>query len=441
MKKSVKNFIQAQSLFSGKDKLLLAVSGGKDSVVMAHLMSKLGYSFGIAHINYQLRGKDANADETLVKNLADSLRVPFFLKKLTAGEMGSSGIQEKARVIRYRFFEEIASKHSYDYILTAHHKDDLVETVLFNLLRGTGAQGMRGIAAKKGIIRRPLLSVSSEEILAYANKNKITWREDSTNAESKYDRNFLRNDIFPLLENRWPACKDSISHHAEVMKEMTAISDLWLEKNATTVQLSTNEGILLDLEKIKKSAAPLTLLRHLLSEISIDNPVLSGILKKHQAGTQWFSNDKKYTITIEPGEKLSCVEISDGKHFDPLTFELAAGEIKTSSGSLIIDESTTPVDENNSHFFSIKKQYLNTSFTIRKWEAGDYFHPLGMQGKRKKLKKYLTDQKLGRNQKEKVLVLTQDNKVAWVIGHRGDERFALDREKSDEGIVLHWKPK
>ncbi|TVQ47044.1 MAG: tRNA lysidine(34) synthetase TilS [Saprospirales bacterium] len=441
MKNTVSNYIRSQSLFSKRDKLLLAVSGGKDSIVLTHLMSDLGYKIGIAHVNYQLRGKDADADETLVKNLADSLGVPFFLKKMTAGQLGTSGIQQKARLIRYGFFEEIASKQSFDYIVTAHHKDDLVETVLFNLLRGTGAQGMRGIAAKKGLVRRPLLSVSSAEILAYANKKDICWREDSTNAQSKYDRNFLRNNIFPLLESRWPACKDSISHHAEVMRELVSISDWWLQKKAKSVKMSTSDGILLDLKEIKKSVAPLSLLRHLLAGIKIDNPVLSDILQKHQPGTQWYSNDKKYIITLEPGEKLNYKTTSESYDFQPLTFKLSGGEIKTNSGSLRVYETTVPFAENNSHFFLIKKKYLNTTFSIRKWKAGDSFHPVGMQGKKKKIKKYLTDLKLGRNQKEKVLVLTQDEKITWVIGLRADERFASDIKKNNGGVVLHWEPK
>jgi len=439
MKKSVQALIRSENLFTTTDQLLLGVSGGKDSMAMAHLMLELGYSIAIAHVNYQLRGIDSNKDENLVKDFAKSLRVPFFLKKLERNELAGTGIQQNARKIRYQYFEEIAKKDDFDLILTAHHRDDLIETVLLNFLRGAGPDGMAGIRAKRGIIRRPLLNIKSEEIHQYVKKHKIPWREDVSNAESKYYRNFIRNELIPLIESRWPACKDTIHRHSEIMQEMVNIRNLWLKVETPKIKSIRNTDLLLDLNKIKNSIAAVTLLKNELGNIQTDYAVLKDMLKNHQTGKQWLSNDKEYVITLEPGEILSCRKNTPVKEFKPLTFELKEGRITTGLGTLIISKPNSKEIPKGTNHLSLKEEYKNRIFTIRKWMPGDYFHPIGMKGKRKKIKKYLTDLKLGKRQKENVLLLTQKDNVVWVIGFRGDDRFGMEKTTDEKGIMLEWK--
>ena len=222
MLKEFKAFIETENLFSQEDKVLLAVSGGIDSVVMAELFHLAGYSFGIAHCNFSLRGKESEGDEAFVEKLAKNYHVPFYRKKfLTAKEAKEKGIsiQMAARELRYRWFEEILEKEKYACVATAHHLDDQVETFFINLLRSTGIAGLHGILPKQGNLIRPMLFTFRNDIEAFARKHKLTFREDSSNTETKYLRNKIRHEIIPVFRELNPAFPQNLSETISRLRE------------------------------------------------------------------------------------------------------------------------------------------------------------------------------------------------------------------------------
>ena len=219
--------------FLKHSKVLIAISGGLDSVVLAKLFHSLEYSIGFAHCNFQLRGEESNEDETFVKNLATELNVEVFAKKFDTEKYANEqklSIQMAARKLRYEWFQEIATTFQYDYILTAHHKDDALETFLINLSRGTGIEGLTGIPERNGIIVRPLLPFTRDEIYAFAGKNKLQWREDSSNASTKYVRNKIRHDIVPLLKELHPTFMDNFERTQVHLRESKDIIQESIER-------------------------------------------------------------------------------------------------------------------------------------------------------------------------------------------------------------------
>ena len=449
-------FIKEQNLFSPKDKLILAVSGGIDSVVLCELCKQTGYDFIIAHCNFQLRGEESERDEKFVKDLAEKYKVETKVKEFDTekfAEENKMSIQEAARVLRYEWFDELVNgelsivnrktepniHHSpfTIHLLTAHHADDNAETALMNFCRGTGLHGLTGIPLSYEHIRRPMLSFTREEILQFAKENKLEFVEDSSNLSSKYTRNFFRNEIIPAISKVFPQVNENLIDNINRFKEIEklykfAVNDIKKklvkekgnEWHIPVKQLMSYGNRALIYEVIndfgftEKQIEEVIKLAESESGKYIDSPSLHYRIIKHR---HWFiispyNSTGSETIIIEQDNKK--VSFEQGV----LEFE----QLQTSNHQ--------PQTSNNIACLDAKN--ICYPFILRKWKQGDYFYPLGMK-KKKKLSRFFIDQKLSKPEKEKAWVIEMDKKIIWVVGKRIDERFKVT-EKTKTVLKINY---
>ena len=420
--------IKKDHLLSQKDKLLLAVSGGVDSVVLCELCKQTGFDFIIAHCNFQLRGEESERDEQFVRELAKKYGVEVLVKKFDTETYASEkriSIQEAARELRYNWFAEIINGQQASYLLTAHHADDNAETTAMNFFRGTGLHGLTGIPVSPGHIRRPLLSFSKEELLSFARENKLSFVEDSSNQSSKYTRNLFRNEIIPAISKVYPQVKENLSGNIQRFKEIEKLYQLGVneikkklckqkgnEIHIPVKQLMgyTNKALIYEIISVygfsEKQVDEVVKLATSDSGRYIDAPAGNYRIIKHR---HWFIISpikpiESENIIIE--EKDKSIQFSSGSlHFETLsTFNF-----QPPTSNLIA---------------SLDSQHINFPLLLRKWKTGDYFYPLGMK-KKKKLSRFFIDQKLSKTDKEKIWVIEMDKKIIWVVGHRIDDRFKI----------------
>jgi tRNA(Ile)-lysidine synthase len=425
-----KNFIRKEKLFDEEDKILLAVSGGVDSAVMAELFRSSGYKFAIAHCNFQLRGKESDEDEKFVRKMAKRYGIPFFIQSFPTSKyakgMGIS-LQMAARDLRYEWFGEILRMEGYRFVATAHHLDDQAETFLINLLRGTGISGLHGILPKHGTLLRPMLFTGRDEILKFAKRNKIDFREDSSNRSDKYLRNRIRRHVIPLLEKINPefpsAIRETISH----LRDFEKIGNLMVNEVRDQITQREKERILINIDAIRRLRPLETFAWELLSPYGFNRSVTGDILKSlnRSSGKTFLSEthrltrDRK-TLILEPVEKdihPICYKVIDFKSSKKLTVPVSLffRKIKKSEITVI------PVSRYEA---SLDLHKITFPLTIRKWAPGDAFHPFGMNG-RKKLSRFFIDEKLSLPDKENTWLLCSGDKIAWVIGHRIDHSFRI----------------
>lgn len=412
-------------------KLLLAVSGGVDSMVLLDLFYKLRFDICIVHCNFQLRGKESDADEMLVKEICQDRYIPYFIESFDTLEFAKENklsIQLAARKLRYDWFQEIISL-GFDYVLTAHHLDDNVETFLINFTRGTGLEGLTGIPAQNGNIIRPLLPFSREEIENYANENKIQWREDSSNASDKYFRNKLRHDIVPILKELNTGFLDSFQNTLHNLQQAESLvndaSKLVYEK---VVEVKENQ-VEIHLNSLLQFKNYKAYLYQWLKDYGFSawNDIYD--LVEAQSGKQVFSEthvllkDREKLIFSERKssnkEEIYSIKSLDNKVNIPLKLRFSKGVniFETHSNCIFVDENK-----------------LKFPLTIRKWQGGDYFYPSGMNGK-KKLSKYFKDEKYSLLDKENQWLLCSEDQIVWVIGKRADDRFK-SKETTQNSIKI-----
>lgn len=421
-----------QSFPQLKDKkLLLAVSGGIDSMVLLDLFYKLRFDICVVHCNFQLRGTDSDGDEMLVKEICQDRYIPYFIEKFDTLEFAKENklsIQLAARKLRYDWFQEIISL-GFDYVLTAHHLDDNVETFLINFIRGTGLEGLTGIPAQNGNIIRPLLPFSREEIENYANENKIQWREDLSNASDKYFRNKLRHNIVPILKELNTGFLDSFQntlHHLQQAESLVNdASKLVYEK---VVEVKENQ-VEIHLKPLLEFQNYKAYLYKWLKDYGFSawNDIYD--LVEAQSGKQVFSEthvllkDREKLILTErksiDKSEVFIIESLDSKVNIPLKLRFYKGVniFETDSNCIFVDENK-----------------LKFPLTIRKWKEGDYFYPSGMNGK-KKLSKYFKDEKYSLLDKENQWLLCLEDQIVWVIGKRADNRFT-SKETTHNSIKI-----
>ena len=420
------NFLQLKD-----KKLLLAVSGGVDSMVLLDLFYKLRFDICVVHCNFQLRGKESDADEMLVRETCQDSYIPYFIESFDTLEFANENklsIQLAARKLRYDWFQELLSL-GYDYVLTAHHLDDNVETFLINFTRGTGLEGLTGIPAQNGNIIRPLLPFSREEIENYALENKIQWREDSSNASDKYFRNKLRHNIVPTLKELNTGFLDSFQntlHHLQQSESLVNdASKLVFEKvvEEKENQLEIHLKPLLEFQNYK------AYLYQWLKNYGFSawNDIYD--LVEAQSGKQVFSETH---ILLKDREKLILSERNEINKSEVFIIESIESKVNIPlklrfsrfSGGRDVNSNCIFVDENK----------LKFPLTIRKWQEGDYFYPSGMNGK-KKLSKYFKDEKYSLLDKENQWLLCSEDQIIWVIGKRADNRF-INRETTQNSIKI-----
>ncbi len=419
-------FITENQLFKPTDRLLLAVSGGIDSVVLTELCHQAGFTFGLAHCNFQLRGKDSEGDEVFVQQLAQQYGVDCHIHRFETKEFAKKrgiSIQMAARELRYSWFEEIRQQFHYAYILTAHHQDDLLETVLLNLTRGTGLAGLHGILPQKERLVRPLLFTPRNDIQTFLTQNQLPWREDSSNASVDYARNRLRHHVVPILKELNPNVADSVATLAERVKATENL--LAASRKSIEAEIITTEGstITIAITPLEQQVAPIELLAQWLADFGFtyQQSKLIWLNRKGQTGKQYFS--PTYTLTMNRGKWL----VAPTHIPSSVVYELLepSGKIHYAGGHLTWTIGETPVTENKNEIAYMDAEVLTFPIKLRLWRPGDWFCPLGMKGKRKKISDFLVDAKVPRNRKDQVYVLESGGEIAWLVGLRLDERFKI----------------
>ena len=440
-------FLQQHHLFGSKHKWLVAVSGGVDSVVLCHLAAANNIPFAIAHCNFQLRGEESYRDKNFVIALAKQAGVELFVKdfdtKKYMAETGKS-VQVAARDLRYNWFYELLAQspgtNSQSMIATAHHANDNIETVLMNLFRGTGIKGLRGILPVHDKIIRPLLGVTKEAILDYAEKNGLAWVEDSSNSSDKYTRNLIRNQVIPIMEKAIPRDEIGFEKSIEMMAEAEMLYDeaIGLHKKKL-LEPKGNETHIAVL-KLAASKPLKTIAYELFNEFGFTASQTEEVLALLQSESGKYISSASHRIIrnrawliIAPHQteeaRLILIEKVDHK----IIFSGGEINIQYATNNLPFSISKAP------EIATLDAAHIQFPLLLRPWKQGDYFYPLGMK-KKKKLARFFIDQKLSKTDKEKIWVIESNKKILWVVGHRIDERFKIT-DSTSAIIRIVWTPK
>lgn len=441
MRAKIQEHINQHLSFLKDKKILIAISGGIDSTILAHIFHDLHFDLSFAHCNFKLRGKESNKDEEFVKALGAKFQVPTYAIQFNTEEYAAeNGIstQMAARDLRYNWFHEIIEENKIDYILTAHQKDDVIETFLINLTRGTGLDGLTGIPEINGNIVRPLLPFTRNDILIYATREKLKWREDSTNSSIKYVRNKIRHKVVPILKELNPNLLDTFGNTLENLQaSQQIVKDCIQQVKERTVSTQGN-NIYFDIEKLKKLNNPKVYLYELLNEYGFTQWDDVADLLDAQSGKQVYSathrllKDRDALILSETEKTVKTLSFEIEENISrisaPINLKLKKIEIPFDTKNhqnKVYDELF--LDKNNT--ISIDYNKIQFPLTIRKWQKGDFFFPIGLHGK-KKVSKFFKDEKLSLIEKEKTWLLCSNNEIVWIIGRRLDERFKISKATS-----------
>lgn len=434
------NFIKEQELCTFGEQILLAVSGGIDSVVMAHLFSKSDYECAIAHCNFQLRGEESNEDEAFVSSLAASLEMQFHVKRFNVDKAVSNkgiSVQMAARELRYAWFEELIHLQSYDAVATAHNRNDSVETFFLNLSRGTGIRGLAGIPYRNGNIIRPLLFASRKDITGYARRNNLIFREDSSNIETKYQRNKIRHDVVHVMEQINPGFVDTMAGNMSRLREVHAIYMQSVDSTRKALFDQDSDGIHIDIAALKRLSPILTWLYELFSPFGFTRSQCEGIEKIMDAdpGRQSISTthqlykDRARLILVESTRKaFDRYYLDNPDNLSSLPFPMDVE---------VLDRSQLQQIPDDKHIACLDHAEIQFPLTIRHWLHGDYFFPLGMD-QMKKLSDFFVDEKIPVPEKERAWILASGNKIVWIMGHRIDNRFRITA-KTTRVLLLRFQ--
>jgi tRNA(Ile)-lysidine synthase len=436
--------VKSNNLFTPTDKLLLAVSGGADSVVLCELCKQAGYNFIIAHCNFQLRGEESERDELFVKNLGVKYDVQVLVKKFDTEQYAAENkisIQEAARDLRYSWFKELLTQNlqtgndrsptpdsrlqTPGYLLTAHHADDNIETLLMNFCRGTGLHGLTGIPVSISGIRRPLLDFSKDQLLKFALENKLEYVEDSSNQSSKYTRNFFRHEIIPAISKVYPQVKENLQDNINRFKEIEKLYQFSVGDIRKKLCRQKGEEVHIPVKQLM-GFNNRALIYEIISPYGFAEKQVDEVVKlaTSESGKFISSPGNNYRIIkhrhwfiISPVRSIDVTTIAieqTDKHILFPEGELYMETIQTTNYQLPTTNSVGCLDTSDISF----------PLLLRKWKTGDYFYPLGMK-KKKKVSRFLIDQKLSKTAKEGVWVIESNKRILWVIGHRIDDRFKV----------------
>ena len=427
-----KNHIKTNLAILQDAKLIVAISGGIDSVVLAYLCNELNFNFALAHCNFNLRGEESNADQDFILDLAERLNAEVYVQNFDTqahADEYKKSIQMAARTLRYNWFDELAAQFNFDYILTAHHADDNLETFLINFTRGTGLIGLTGIPMINESVVRPLLPFSREEIELYAKQKGIKWREDSSNASRKYLRNKLRHEVVPILKEINPNLLDSFKNTLDHLNDTADIVEEHLNSiTINTISTINDNGIYYKISEFKKVNNPKAYLFEMFKNYGFTewNDVLD--LLDAQSGKQVLSNSYRL---IKHREHLILTELKSDTLESVILYEdqMQKGNVETPIGKFRF-QNVEKIEKGMSNEIYIDKDKLHFPLELRPWKEGDFFFPLGMKGK-KKLSKYLKDEKLSLVEKENTWLLTSNNEVVWVVAKRGDNRFKVNSKTNN----------
>jgi len=422
-------FIQQNNLFAPGDKILAALSGGMDSVLMSHLLKAAGYDFSIAHCNFQLRGTEAIADQEFCQNLAQQLRVQFHtvnFDTLAYAAEKKISIQMAARDLRYQWFDQLRQQYNYDAIALAHHQNDTIETILLNLTRGTGIAGLHGILPKNGYLVRPLLFLNRDEIQQLIQQNKLSYVEDSSNSSTKYARNKIRHEVIPKLKELNPALENTFQNNLRHFRDLETLLELQLTELKKEIFIYADDEIHLSIAKIKKLNPQRLLLFKLLQEFGFNESTVDDIiasLDKHSgrifegAGNVLVLNREQLIISPKNIRDFSETQINENDR------EINYGSYKI---TLLHDDSPLIIKD-NPLAASLDTELLVYPLTMRPWQQGDSFYPLGMKTKQK-LSDFFIQQKLPVHQKKQIPILVNGNgDILWIAGYRLSDRYKVSK--------------
>lgn len=435
MIEKVRSYIKENRLLKPDDRVIVGLSGGMDSMTLIDVLLSLGYNCMAVHCNFHLRGEESERDAAFVEQWCESAKVGLVSVDFDTYRYAAEhkiSIEMAARELRYKWFEDIRKEHHADAIAVAHHRDDLAETVLLNLIRGTGIRGLSGISPKNNSIVRPLLGVSRDEIEAYVEERKLPFIFDSSNSDDAFVRNFLRLNVIPLLEKINPSVKNSIYRTAQHVGEARKIYDFYVENQKKAIFTDNR----IDIDKLKTTLSPATMLFEILSPFGFNASVIEDICQCLDSipGKVFYSNDYRL---IKDRKDLILDKISDENFsqreyaIDKVSQEITDPirlKISILSGNITINK--------DARFLYADADKLSFPLTLRKWQPGDWFIPFGMKG-RKKLSDFFTDRKFSLPDKENAWVLTSDEDIVWVVGERSDDRFKIT-ESTENVLVMEF---
>ncbi len=460
-----KEFIKQQNLFHQKDQLLLAVSGGVDSVVLCELCKQAGYNFMIAHCNFQLRGKESERDKEFVIALGAKYDAEVLVKDFDTEKYAAEnkkGIQEAARDLRYEWFGEIVSRelsvvsdesshvsrltshvsrptrHSplTTHLLTAHHADDNIETAMMNFFRGTGLHGLEGIPVRHQYIRRPLLPFWKEELILFAKENKLEFVEDSSNQSTKYTRNLFRNEIIPLIRKVYPQVKTNLQDNINRFHEIQKLYQTSVDELKRKLCKVKNDEVHIPIKQLM-SYRNRALIFEIISDYGFTEKQVDEVLKLTEAESGKFIHSPTTPHRIIKFRNWLIISKDQSADAETVVIEREIREIQIQNSKFKIQNFSRLSD------FQLPVSNLIACFDadelvfpliLRKWKQGDYFYPLGMK-KKKKLARFFIDQKLSKTEREKTWVIEMNKKIVWVVGLRIDDRFRIT-EKTKEILKI-----
>jgi tRNA(Ile)-lysidine synthase len=419
----------------GKTPVLVAVSGGVDSMVLAELLFASNIPFAVAHVNFRLRGGDADGDAAFVKHWCERSDVPFFLKEVNTKEYAESrglSTQVAARELRYDWFEELRVEHGFSHILTAHHADDVAETMLINLSRGTGIAGLHGIPERQGYLLRPLLFARRSDILDFAKEFQIRWREDNSNAGLDYLRNVIRHEVLSRLELHVPGAGMRIAETAGRVAESEKLYRKALEKELRPMLQSRGRDWYVPVRLLQKKPNKDLLAFELFSRFGFSSTQIPGILSLLESGSGKHIAGEKYRV-LRNRDFLIITDVLP-QSADLVLIEEIPGVIETPDGTFSFSWIEPPFSvSEDPNVAMFDAHCIELPLTLRSRKEGDYFYPLGMGGKKKKLKRFLIDARVPQHEKDRIRILESGKRIMWVAGMRLDERFKV---KADTKKVL-----
>ena len=424
----VERFIQRHGLLTGKRLVLVGLSGGADSVALLGVLVRLGYPCRALHCNFHLRGDESDRDEVFARQFADSLGVPFL--KVDFDTRGYAAIHQEsiemaARSLRYRWFEEQRQAFNAEAIAVAHHRDDSVETLLMNLLRGSGIRGLGGIRPRNGQVVRPLLAVSRAEIEEWLQTQGWDYVTDSSNLSDAYTRNFIRLRVLPLLEQLNPAARETIARSAAHLSAAEQLYAYTVEEARKAVFVTADS---LSIEALMRYPSPETLLYEWLRPLGFSRIVVGELFESLTglSGKQFYSATHQ---VLKDRDRLYIAPLQEPSAWQPIEIPVATGELTQPlrlSFQLMERTSDFQLERaSDTAYFDAEK--LPGRLTLRLPQTGDWFVPFGMRG-RKKLSDFFADQKMNRWEKLRQPLLCAGESIVWVVGRRTDDRFRVGEE-------------
>lgn len=422
-------YVKEYNLFESNQTILLAVSGGIDSMILCDLFLKSNFKFAIAHCNFHLRGEESNRDERFVREYAQKNNIKIHVKDFdTYSYMKEKGksMQVSAREMRYSWFNELLKEEGYSYIATGHHIDDSIETFFMNILRGTGIAGLHGILQKVNLVIHPLLFTGRAEIVNYQKENKLEFVEDSSNATTKYTRNKIRHELIPLVKEIAPNFDKIISKEIERFRETEVVFRSVINDAKTELLEIENQTIKISIEKLKSYVPQKIFMYEILSDFgfneatinSIEDALLETSGKQFYSETHRLVKDRDYLLIVKnKPQNLNqyLIEESQTSVYSPIILHM----------EILKDLQYVKIPKNK-EVAMLDYDKLSFPLILRKWKKGDSFFPYGLQGE-KKISEFYKNLKYSILDKENQWLLCSENDIIWVVGQRIDDRYKITK--------------